>query len=107
MSTTTRFNAKEFITSGTTDFYKYYDTTQKRNVWALGYFGGGSIPIVDAMEMAKEYAAQTGVPVETVVISEILQSTRYKYFKIMYSITNQLPQDGAHQMPNVYDFLCR
>lgn len=87
------------------DFKKYYDTTIKRNYWALGYFGGGAVNIVDAMELAKQYAKSTGVELETVVIDEILKSRRFKGFKIIYSTTEQLPEIDAHQSDNVYAWL--
>ncbi len=43
------------------DFKKYYDTNQKRNIWILGYFGGGSVNIVDAFVLATQYASDVNV----------------------------------------------
>jgi hypothetical protein len=53
------------------NFRKYYDTTMKRNIWVLGYFGGGAINIMDAMLLASEYSNETNVPIGSVCIDEI------------------------------------
>ena len=67
------------------DFRWYYDTTQKRHYWVLGYFGGGAVYIANAYRLAQEYAEVCGVPLETVKIDEIMRSRRFKGFKVMYS----------------------
>ncbi len=87
------------------DFKKYYDTTQKRNIWVLGYFGGGSVNICDAYHLSKQYAEATGVPLENVKIDEILSSRRFKGFKFLYSNDVQASEAGSEQMENVYAWL--
>lgn len=87
------------------DFKKYYDTQLKRNYWVLGYFGGGAINIVEAMDLAKQYAESTGVPLNTVCMDEILRSRRYKGFKFIYSSEKQQPEQNTEQMNNVYAWL--
>lgn len=87
------------------DFTKYYDKNQKRNIWALGYFGGGSINVCDAMAVAQDYAKANGVPLDTVKIDEVLTSRRFKGFKFVYSQDEQKPETGAEQMDNVYQWL--
>lgn len=89
------------------DFKKYYDTKLKRNIWVLGYFGGGSIIIMDALKIAVDYARATGVPIETVLIDEILSSRRFKGFKIVYSILEQKREKGKNvtEDENVYAWL--
>ena len=88
------------------DFKKYYDSSQKRNIWVLGYFGGGSVNIFAAMELAKEYAEENNVPLNTVVIDEILYSRRYKHFKYLYSTHRQpIIEAGASIYSNVFEML--
>ena len=87
------------------DFKKYYDTSQKRNYWVLGYFGGKSVNICDAMKLAKQYAKSNFVPLESVVIDEILHSRRFKGFKFIYSQTIQEPENDASQSANVWNWL--
>ena len=89
------------------DFKKYFDTTQKRNIWVLGYFGGGSVNIVDAYELAKKYAEATNTPLETVKIDEILYSRRYKHFKYIFSShpEPQQKEKDAAEYENVYQML--
>ena len=87
------------------DFTKYYDATQKRNIWILGYWGGGSIEIEETYELAKEYAKATNVPLKTVKIDEVLSSRRFKHFKFMYSTFIQDPEPEAVHMDNVYAWL--
>lgn len=87
------------------DFKKYYDSTRKRNYWVLGYFGGGSINIVDAYDLAKEYAEANKVELNTVKIDEILHSRRYKGFKFIYSGIDQEPDKDAYVSENVYGML--
>jgi hypothetical protein len=87
------------------DFKKYYDTTQKRNIWVLGYFGGGSVNIMDAYRVGCDYSNAIGVPIGSVQIDEILSSRRFKGFKIVYSTTEQEPESDAEVMENVYQWL--
>lgn len=87
------------------DFTKYFDKGQRRNIWVLGYFGGGPVNIVEAMQVAKDYADATGAPLNTVVIDEILSSSRYKGFKFVYSQYEQTPEKGSTQLNNVYAML--
>ena len=87
------------------DFKRYFDSTQKRNYWVLGYFGGGSVNIVDAYSIAQQMAATLNVPLNTIRIDEILHSRRYKGFKFIYSmVPNQTP-DTNNIMDNVYAWL--
>lgn len=67
------------------DFQRWYDKKLKRHYWILGYFGGGAINLVEAMEIGKQYATENDVSLDTVVIDEILKSRRYKGFKVIYS----------------------
>lgn len=87
------------------DFKKYYDISQKRNIWVLGYFGGGAVNIQDAYQVGVDYAIKTDVMFNTVVIDEITSSRRFKGFKIVYSTTIQPPDPEAKQMENVYEWL--
>lgn len=88
------------------DFKKYYDTTQKRNYWVLGYFGGGSINILEVYELAREFSNEVGAPLETVRIDEVLKSRRYKGFKFIYSqVIDQKPEDNTIKLENVYNWL--
>lgn len=67
------------------DFEVMYCQSTKRHYWLLGYFGGGSINVAKAMEVAKRYCEIYGTSIESVLIDEISQSRRYKYFKVIYS----------------------
>jgi len=87
------------------DFKKYYDTTQKRNYWILGYFGGGSVSVVDAYLLGKEYSEETNVPLQTVRIDEISSSRRFKRFKFIFSTEVQTKEVDAEEMENVYQWL--
>ena len=87
------------------DFKKYYDTTQKRNIWVLGYFGGGAVPIAEADILAREYANKYDIPYESVVIDEILKSRRFKGFKYIYSTHEQFADVKATDLENVYEWL--
>lgn len=87
------------------DFKKYYDNSQKRNIWVLGYFGGGSVNISEATEVARAYAKQTKAPFDTVKIDEVLSSRRFKGFKYVYSIQEQEKEDDAEAMDNVHQWL--
>lgn len=87
------------------DFKKYYDPKLKRNIWVLGYFGGGSVNISDALEIATDYADATHVPLNTIQIDEILYSRRFKGFKFIYSINSQAKEQDAEEMQDVYSWL--
>jgi len=88
------------------DFQRCYDTTQRRNYWLLGYFGGGAINVVDAYELAKQFAEAIKVPLDTVKIDEVLSSRRYKYFKFIYSDAREQDMEaGSYKLPNVYQWL--
>lgn len=77
------------------DFSVWYDTTQKRHYWLLGYFGGGSINIVEAMNVARQMADRLDVPLNTIQIDEVHSSRRYKGYKLIYSMAeNQMMQEG-------------
>ena len=104
MATKTEFSATEYI-SMHGDFKKYYDKTSKRNIWVLGYFGGGSINIMEAYELAKEYSKSTGVHLDTVQIDEILHSRRFKGFKFMFSNTPRVTEPDAEEMQDVFKWL--
>lgn len=86
------------------DFKRYYDTTQKRNYWVLGYFGS-VINISAAMDAAKQYAEANNVPLDTICIDEITQSKRYKYFRYIYSSLQQEQALGATALDNVFKWL--
>ena len=94
---------KSYKKSG--DFKKYYDTELKRNIWVLGYFGGGSVNILAALEIAKDYAKATGSPLENVKIDEILSSRRFKGFKFIFSTDEQKKERGVEASENVYAWL--
>jgi len=88
------------------DFTMYYDDTQKRNIWVLGYFGGGSINFKAFEEVAKDFSKIIGVPLDTIHIDEIFNSRRYKGFKFIYSKEDdQSALVGSTIMSNVYEFL--
>ena len=85
------------------DFKRCYDVSYNRNYWMLGYFGGGSINIVDAYELAKQFAEAIKVPLESVKIDEIFVSRRYKHFKFLYSdVINQEPEAGSYEVANFH-----
>ena len=88
------------------DFSRYYDIERKRNFWVLGYFGGGSINVVETYNLAVQMSKAINVPVESIRIDEILSSSRYKHFKYMFSdAENQAPEEGTDQMLNVFNWL--
>lgn len=97
--------AKEAKSLKNADFKMYYDKGQMRNIWVLGYFGGGAVNIVDAMALANEYAKKTGVPIEIVKIDEVLSSRRFKGFKFIYATQLQKKVKGAVEMENVHQWL--
>jgi len=89
------------------DFAKYYDTTLNRNYWVLGYFGGGAISVVDAYAVAQDFANCNRVPLESIRIDEILKSSSFKGFKVVYSLTeNQVAEEKKMWFfDNVWEFL--
>lgn len=93
------------------DFKMHFDIELKRNYWVLGYFGGGSINISEAFELAKDFSQEHNVPLETVHIDEILCSRRYKHFKILFSSDynedgkDEVAHKDAYQMEKVYTML--
>ncbi len=88
------------------DFKKYFDSKHKRNFWVLGYFGGGSLNVIDSMTVAKDFAKATGLPLETVQIDEILSSRRFKGFKFLFStVENQKQEKGVEASEDVYAWL--
>ncbi len=90
------------------DFQRLYDTKRKRNFWLLGYFGGGSVGIVETMKLAKQFSLLVGVPVESVRIDEVLYSQSYKHFKFLFSDEeNQNPEFGSTHYDNVMEMLHR
>lgn len=88
------------------DFKRYFDTTLNRNYWVLGYFGGGSINVAQAMQAAEQYAVATGVPLDTVQIDEIQHSRRFKRFKVLFSTEVAKKEADAYEMENVFGWLC-
>ena len=89
------------------DFRKYYDTKLQRNYWILGYFGG-SINVSIAYLLAQQYAESTGVPLDSVIIDEVSDSSSYKYYKVLYSTKKQkVEADCNMQLPCVWEFLTR
>jgi hypothetical protein len=88
------------------DFKKYYDTKYKQNIWVLGYFGGGSINIIDAYKISVQFAKSVGVPLNTINIDEIFISRRYKGFKYIFSsIDDQKSEPDSYQMEDVLIWL--
>jgi spore germination protein YaaH len=88
------------------DFKKWYDTTEKRNYWVLGYFGGGSINIQNAMEIAKEYSDELNLPFASIQIDEIKQSRRFKGFRILYSMkVNQEIGKDVEEISDIWKWL--
>jgi len=71
----------------------------------LGYFGDGSVNILEASQLAKQYSESTGVDINTVYIDEILYSRRFKHFKYIYSTIEQEPEKDAHKSENVWHWL--
>jgi len=93
------------------DFCKYYDTTQKRNIWVLGYWGGGSVPLAEGFYLARQMAEAVGVPVESIKMDEIFSSRSYKGYKYMWSdVPDQKQEEDVKPsdvMENVHEFLRR
>jgi hypothetical protein len=88
------------------DFKKYYDTKYKKNIWVLGYFGGGAVNIIDTYKVSVQFAKSVGVPLETINIDEIFVSRRFKGFKYLFSsIVDQSPEPDSYQMEDVHTWL--
>lgn len=88
------------------DFQKYFDTGCKRNYWLMGYFGGGAVNVVDAMQVAKDFARAINVPLESIRIDEVHYSNWCKGFKYFFSdAPNQAPDGKAKSMENVFGYL--
>lgn len=88
------------------DFRRYFDTRLKRNYWVLGYFGGGAVNITDAYELAKKFSEEVKVPIETILIDEVLQSRRFKRFKYIFSTAeNQIAEKESKEIDNVFGWL--
>lgn len=87
------------------DFEIRYDTRLKRNYWLLGYFGGGSINILDAYNLAIEYVKDYGVPLDKVRIDEVLHSRRYKGYKVIFSTDEMKACKKARISDNVWNDL--
>lgn len=95
-----------YDTSKIGDLRKYFDINQKRNYWVLGYFGGGSVNIVETHLLAQQFAQEVKVPLESVMLDEILHSRRHKGFKFIFSnAENQVPESVTTVMANVYQWL--
>lgn len=87
------------------DFDIRYDIRLKRNYWLLGYFGGGSINILDAYNLAIEYVKDYSVPLDSVRIDEVLHSRRYKSYKVIYSTADMGADKNATVSNNVWNDL--
>jgi len=99
-------NENEYDYKNHGDFKKYYDKGMKRNIWVLGYFGGGAVNIADAEFLAKDYAKENNVPYKNVKIDEIFKSRRFKGFKYMYSTDEQvIPDTEAEILDDVFKWL--
>jgi hypothetical protein len=68
------------------DFKRYYCNLNKNNYYVLGYFGGGSLNVVDTYNAAKVYAEELNIPLEKVQIDEIFVSNRFKGFKVLFAL---------------------
>ncbi len=102
-----RVNKPSIQASAIPDFKKYFDSTYKRNYWVLGYFGGGSVNIEKAYDLAMQFSDAIKVPLDSVRIDEILSSRRYKGYKFMYSvIAYQKPQKGAEEIKDFHAYMC-
>lgn len=92
------------------DFKMYFDTDLKKHYWLLGYFGGGSINISEIYELAKDFSQTHNVPLENVLVDEIQDSRRFKYFKYITCDhwcedgrkIVEIPHKDAYQTDGVY-----
>lgn len=90
----------------TRDFKKYYCNKLKKHVWVLGYFGGGAINFELFSVMAEKFVNETGVPLGTVYIDEIIRSRRFKGFKFIYSnAKDQTPLPDSSVNDDVFEWL--
>jgi hypothetical protein len=87
------------------DFDIRYDSRLKRNYWILGYFGGGSVNVLSAYNLATFYSEDYNVPLESIQIDEVLQSRRYKGFKFLYSAEKMEADMNASISENVFSDL--
>lgn len=88
------------------DFKAYYCQKTKIHMWVLGYFGGGSLNFGMFKKAALDFSSTTGCDISDVNIDEIHKSSRYKYFKYMYStVANQEPVDESVVKENVWQWL--
>jgi hypothetical protein len=88
------------------DFRRLYSTNSKRNIWLLGYFGGGDINILDVHSAAIQFSSQNNVPLETIKIGEIQVSQWCKYFKFLYSSQDdQSPHEESQIIEDFYKFI--
>ena len=56
---------------------------------------------LEAYEVAKKYAKEYNVDINSVKQDEILSSRRYKYFKVIYSTQQNQPMDKSLDKSNV------
>ena len=85
---------------------KYFCKLLNRNIWELGYFGGGATNFKDFESITKTFVEETNVPIESVFISEIFKSRRFKHCKYVYSLApNQKPCDSAEIIDDVHKWL--
>lgn len=88
------------------DFAMYFDTTTKKHIWVLGYFGGGSINFKQFQEAAEDFSKKTGTSIDNVYIDEIFNSSRHKGFKFLTSDSKeQEPLVGSTLSDNVHELL--
>ena len=84
------------------DWKKIYDTQSKKNLWLIGYFGGGSINFSRYEKIAKEFSEEIGCPIETVEIDEIFNSNWCKGFKYLFSTyASQNKIEGYKELEDV------
>jgi len=73
------------------DFKRYYDTELKRSYWLLGYATNMTIP--ELYELAKHFAEENKVDIDTIRFDEIQNSRWCKYFKVIYATTKHKKPD--------------
>jgi hypothetical protein len=61
--------------------------------------------VQDIYQVAQQYAAQHQVPLDSVVVDEVLRSRRFKHFKFLCSQVEQEPVATAKKMEHVYMWL--
>lgn len=84
------------------DFCVYYDTSQKRYYWVLGYFNNR---VEDIYKVGKMFAEEYGVEFSSVHFDEVLYSSRFKHFKYITATEVMEYKHPAKQMENVWDWL--